>query len=93
VIQFSGCHYDGEVLLIGRFYFQTDFLVGDTIWHKRPEFLDWGDEVFRLTKRTMHWSKGLLAYVGEDAMRLRQSGGRFASSFGASGKFIYEEEI
>jgi hypothetical protein len=79
VIQFSGCGYDGEVLLIGRFYFQTDFLDGDSIWRKRPEFLGWADKIFRWTKRFLHWSKELQAYVGEGAMRWKQNGGRFAS--------------
>jgi hypothetical protein len=79
VIQFSGCDYDGNVLLIGRFYFQTDFLDGDSIWRKRPEFLAWAGKIFRWTKKFLHWSKELQAYVGEDAMRWKQNGGRFDS--------------
>jgi hypothetical protein len=41
VIEFSGLEYDGEILLEGRFYFKTDFLLGDAIWPKRDEFLGW----------------------------------------------------
>jgi hypothetical protein len=75
VIQFSGCDYDGTVLRIGRFYFQTDQLIGDAIWPKRQEFLKWADQVFCATKRLLTYSKTLSAYVGEDAAGWERSGG------------------
>ena len=46
VIEFEGCEYDGEILLAGRFYFKTDFLLKDEIWPKREEFLKWADRLF-----------------------------------------------
>jgi hypothetical protein len=91
VIEFSDCDFDGSVLLIGRFYFQTDFLLDQTIWRKRPEFLDWADKVFRTTKRMLHWSKKLDAYVGKDAARWRQDGGRFVSLKIRDGKPVFED--
>jgi hypothetical protein len=92
VIEFSGCDYDGSVLLIGRFYFQSDMLIGDTIWPKRAEFLKWTDSVFQTAKKLLHYSKGLEAYIGEDARKWRENGGRFASGIRPDGKPIYEAE-
>lgn len=79
VIQFFGCEFDGRVLVRGRFYLQTDFLVGDAIVPKRADFLQWADKVFRLTKKLLRRSKGLHAYVGEHADKWRRGGGKFAS--------------
>jgi hypothetical protein len=63
-IEFAGCDYDGKVLLEGRFYFRNDILIGDTIWPKRREFIDWAEKVFRITKKRLRWSRELHAYVG-----------------------------
>ena len=38
-IEFSDCDFDGKTLCVGRFYFQTDDLVGGRIVKKRAEFL------------------------------------------------------
>jgi hypothetical protein len=78
VIQFSGLEFDGEILLEGRFYFQTDFLQGDAIWAKSDEFLKWAACIFRRAKATLSYSKGLDAYVGADAEIWRTKGGQFA---------------
>jgi hypothetical protein len=78
VIEFSGLEFDGDVLMVGRFYFKKDFLLGDTIWPKRDGFLDWGDRVFRRAKQSLSYSKALNAYVGRDAAAWRMKGGRFA---------------
>ena len=93
VIEFSGCDFNGSVLMIGRFYFQTDFLSGESIWPKRPEFLDWAGKLFRTTKRSLRWSKTMRAYIGGDALSWKQNGGRFASFRGPGDKFIYEDEV
>jgi hypothetical protein len=77
VIQFSGCDYDGSNLSIGRFYFQNDQLIGDTIWPKRDEFLQWADRIFRTTKKLLDHSKSLQAYLGKDAAEWELKGGRF----------------
>jgi hypothetical protein len=92
VIQFSGCDFDGSVLLVGRFYFQTDLLIDNSIWPKRREFLDWAGKIFRTTKRLLKRSKAMDAYVGEDAARWRQGGGRFATLIRAGGVPFYEVE-
>jgi hypothetical protein len=78
VIEFSGCEFDGHVLVRGRLYFQNDLLAGDMIAPKRKEFLAWADKVFRLAKKSLHRSEALDAYVGEHALKWRQEGGRFA---------------
>jgi hypothetical protein len=92
VIQFNGCEYHGEVLEIGRFYFHTDILMGDAIWRKRPEFLEWADKVFRTTKRLLHRSNAMDAYLGEDALRWRKNGGRLASLRRADRTYLYEPD-
>jgi hypothetical protein len=78
VIEFQGCEFDGNILVRGRFYFQKDFLFGDMIAPKRPDFLSWADKVFRLAKKSLRRSKTLDAYVGKHAEKWKQEGGRFA---------------
>jgi hypothetical protein len=77
VVEFSGCDYDGKTLSIGRFYFQSDQLIGDALWPKREEFLQWADELFQITKKLLQRSKTLNAYVGKDAAAWERNGGRF----------------
>jgi len=77
-VEFTGCEFDGSVLVRGRFYFQKDLLVGDMIVPMRREFLCWADKAFRLAKKSLLRSTTLDAYVGEHAARWRREGGRFA---------------
>jgi hypothetical protein len=79
IIQFSGCDFDGKVLAVGRFYFQTDKLVSDTISPKRPAFLTWADQLFRATKKLLLRSKALDAYVGPSAADWWKNGGELVS--------------
>jgi hypothetical protein len=92
VIEFSGCEFDGRVLLRGRFYFQTDLLMDGTIAPKRAAFLNWADKVFRLTKKSLTRSKTIDAYVGEHAEKWGHEGGRFAWAADAHRGPIYELE-
>ena len=78
-ISVSGCDFDGTVLVRGRFYCQTDFLKGQEIVAKRPEFLHWAESVFRVAKGSLLRSKEFDAYVGADAMAWEKGGGRFVS--------------
>jgi hypothetical protein len=57
-------------------YFQTNQLIGER-WVKRPEFLEWADQVLRITKRLLKRSKTVNAYVGKDAAAWEHVGGRF----------------
>ena len=91
-IEFAGCEFDGSVLVRGRFYFQSDFLVGDTIVRKRRDFLAWADKVFRLAKKSLHRSKTLDAYVGEHAEKWKLEGGRFAWTANSQRGPIYERD-
>ena len=77
VIQFCGCGFDGKTLHIGRFYAQTDMLIGDTIWPKQEPFLQWVDRVYRTAKKLLNYSKELDAYVGPAAGEWRRQGGEF----------------
>jgi len=79
VMFLSGCDFDGEVLVRGRFYCQTDMLEGSRIVPKSSEFVRWVDAVLRLVKRNLQRVADLDAYVGPEATAWRQNGGRFAS--------------
>jgi len=45
VMEFSGCDYDVSVLMSGRFYFQNDMLIDDTIWPKPILRSTWKDQM------------------------------------------------
>jgi hypothetical protein len=92
VVEFSGCDFDGKLLTNGRFYFQNDFLAGDMIAPKRKEFLDWADRVFRISKKFLRRSKTLDAYVGKEADRWKEAGGRFIWMRKANGEPMYADE-
>ena len=81
-IQFSGADFDGNSLLIGRMYFQTDKLVEDMIVTKKKEFLIWADSVFRFSKRFLSYDRELDAYLGQEAFDFQKNGGTLISSFG-----------
>ena len=89
VIQISGCHFDAEVLQIGRFYFQTDRVIGNDLCPKRDEFLKWAGRVFAWTKRNLQWSRPMVAYIGREALTWRSSGGRFAELRRADGTYMF----
>jgi hypothetical protein len=90
LVSVSGCDFDGSTLVRGRFYVQTDILVGGEIIRKQVDFLKWADEVFRFAKKQLHRSKTLDAYVGDDALQWEKQGGRFASFALPGHKPIYE---
>lgn len=92
VIEFSGCEFDGKVLVRGRFYFQTDVLMDGLIVPKRTDFLGWADRVFRVTKKLLVRSKALDAYVGDHAEKWKQNGGRFAWTANNVRGPIYEDD-
>jgi hypothetical protein len=77
VIEFSGCDYDGKTLRVGRFYFQNDQLIGDALWPKRHEFLQWADRLLQTTKKLLERAKTRNAYVGTDAAAWERNGGHF----------------
>ena len=85
VIEVSGYRFDGKTLLVGRFYFQNDRLVGGEIVKKRTEFLQWADGVFRYTKKALKRDRELGAYIGKDALKFRENGGKFAWSLADAG--------
>ena len=76
VIQFAGCRFDGSTLESGRFYYQSDSLIGDDIWSKKAEFVSWAERVFRTTKRLLRRAAALDAYLGPEAERWHKRGGK-----------------
>jgi len=93
VIEFSGCKFDGKILVRGRLYFQNDRLIGDTIVPKRQEFLEWADQVFSIAKKLLRRSKSLDAYVGPEAEKWRASGGRFVELMIPGREPIYAADV
>lgn len=99
VIQISGFDFypESKLLIQGRFYFEKDFVVGDSsagysLVSKSEEFLRWADQVFRTAKKGLRYSKHLMAYVGKDADQWQKSVGRFAYRLGVCGKIVYADE-
>ena len=92
VIQFSGCDFEGSVLQIGRFYYQTNFVVGNEFRDKSSAFIAWAEQVSRATKKQLVYSPKMMAYAGEDAARWRRDGGRFAAHRRADGSYLYEDD-
>ncbi|HEX4320753.1 MAG TPA: hypothetical protein VHZ52_07620 [Acidobacteriaceae bacterium] len=92
VVEFSGCHYDGKLLLRGRFYYQPDMVVVDAFVPKRKEFLQWAEKLYRTAKTLLHKQPGVIySYVGNEACRWRMSGGRFAHFRKANGEPMYDD--
>jgi hypothetical protein len=87
-IEFSGCAFDGITLLVGRLWYQTDFVRNLQLVSKSIGFVKWAESVYRFTKTFLHYEREIDAYVGEDALKFHQSGGLFASSIRSDGKVI-----
>jgi len=93
-IEFDGCRYGDDLLIEGRFYYQTDLLTlaGDAIVPKSDDFVRWAERVFRRAKKMLTWDAEVQAYVGDEAARWAQSGGRFSTSFALTRKTASLEE-
>jgi len=87
-VEFSGCDFDGNTLMVGRFYFQTDMLIDGMIRPKKVEFIKWGADLFRLVKKCLRRDTELDAYVGIDAAKFREREGRFASFIKSNGEIV-----
>jgi len=74
VVEFSGCDYDGKPLSVGRFYFQNDQLIGDTLWSKRDRFLQWADQPLHQRRNSSNARKTLNAYVGKEQQHRDETG-------------------
>jgi hypothetical protein len=85
-IEFSGCDFDGTTVLIGRLWYQRDFVKDMHLASKSSEFLKWAEAVFRYAKRFLSYEAKIDAYVGEAAMKFRQNGGLFTSTISPDGR-------
>jgi hypothetical protein len=79
VIEFSGCHFDGNTLKRGRFFYGPGFYKSEHWQEKSPCFLKWTDSVFRNAKKFLKRLPGLDAYLGADAEFWRSKGGVFVA--------------
>lgn len=77
VVEFTGCHFDGKTLKLGRFFYDSGFYDDDRWQEKSPRFLDWADKLFKTAKKSLKRIPSLDAYVGADAEHWRSSGGVF----------------
>jgi hypothetical protein len=87
-IEFSGCKFDGTTILIGRFWYQKDFVRDLQFISKSNDFLKWAESVYRYTKRFLNYDGKIDAYVGEAAMKFRQNGGQFILMIGPNGRVV-----
>jgi len=87
-IEFCGCQFDGMTVLIGRFWYQRDFVRDLHIVSKSAEFLIWAEAVYRYTKGFLNYESKIDAYLGEAAIRFRQNGGQFVSNVRPDGKMV-----
>jgi len=87
-IEFEGCEFEGNTLLIGRFWYQTNVLVNLQYVSKGAEFLKWAEAVYRYTKKSLRYEPKIYAFVGRDAMSFRERGGQFASMIRPDGRII-----
>lgn len=87
VIEFSGCHFDGKTLKRGRMFFDTGFYSEDGWEDKSVKFRNWANKLFRVSKKSLVFSKTLNAYIGTAANLWIQGGGTIVPvSFG--GKLV-----
>ena len=75
VIQFHLGRFDGDILRSGRLYYidsyydEKKMLVG-----KPADFIGWSRQLFRKAKRLLTYDKDLGAYLGNEAVKMRDSG-------------------
>jgi len=87
-IEFEGCTFDGITLFEGRLWYRIDFVRDLQLVSKGVDFLKWAEAVYRCAKQFLRYVRGIDAYVGEDAFRFYQNGGKFDSSISPGGKVI-----
>jgi len=79
VIEFSGCHFDGNTLKRGRLFYDPGFYRNERWQEKSAYFLKWADSVFRHAKKFLKRLPDLEAYLGADAELWRARGGVFVA--------------
>jgi hypothetical protein len=93
VVNLSGFDFDGDTLVRGRMYFQSDYIEAGVIYKKREFFLRWANELFRRSKKMLTRSQDLNAYVGREAYEWARQGGRLASFAVLGRPPIYERRL
>jgi len=87
-IEFSGCISNQVAVAIGRFWYETNFVRDLQYVSKNTEFLKWAQDVYRFTKRSLHYDAQSDAYLGKDALSFREKGGQLARAIWPNGKVI-----
>jgi hypothetical protein len=76
-IEFYGCKLKENILSIGRFWYQPNVVKNLQYVSKTSEFLRWAEAVYRYTKKFLRYQPEIAAYVGGEAAKFRELGGRF----------------
>ena len=67
LIEFSRPFYNGEIIRMGRCFFETSYYKDYAIHAKDPEFVKWADRVANRVRKILPYHKVLDARVGPDA--------------------------
>jgi hypothetical protein len=74
-IELSRCFYDGTKLRRGRLYYIRDYYSESGELVKRPSsFNEWAKSVFKITVKGLFRDPDLYAYIGKNALELRENG-------------------
>ena len=87
-VEFSDCVLNGNILIIGRLWYQPNIVRNGKFVTKSSEFLRWAEAVYRYAKKLLQYDSKIDAYVGEEAARFRQQGGQFAHFIRPDGKVV-----
>jgi hypothetical protein len=78
VIEFGLGRFDGEVLRSGRLYYIDSYYdEKKTLVSKLADFIRWSKQLFSKARRQLTFDKGLHAYLGKEAVQMRNSGIQF----------------
>ena len=77
VVEVSRCYYDGKVIKQGRLYYKDGFY-DDSEWvNKSADFIAWAKRLFVAARKTLKYDKELMAYVGQEAKKMKARGVEF----------------
>jgi hypothetical protein len=85
-IEFSSCRFSETAVAIGRFWYETNVVRNLQLVPKSSEFVKWAYAVYRYVKKSLHYDRGIDAYLGKEAARFREKGGRLVQDIWPNGK-------
>jgi hypothetical protein len=87
-IEFSSCRFSETAVAIGRFWYEIDVVRNLQFVPKSNEFVKWSEAVYRYVKKSLHYDRGIDVYLGKEAARFRDKGGRLVRDIWPNGKVI-----